>query len=243
MEQPTTNRLVELISDYSTGYVTTFTSKNKLLSYIQKHNTLLIYIRKHVFVANQKLFVIRKWFDLLYHIPLTDKELEIMKKIVIKPNSTNWDILSTIIKEQKNMSGEKIKEWFDSIKSLSTGDRAYIFFYVIRLKKIEDEELKTKLFKDLLYDFVFQKDALMFIDGELTSPLISNSLCEKLFNSLVEVIQEGGEISEKLLFYWVNLETIFDKYAKEKEIRSMLLYNKTGLDQYLPQDVQDIFLF
>ena len=69
-------------------------------------------------------------------------------------------------------------------------------------------------------------------------------LWDRIFKIVIGIINdESDSRSERLAMLWVNRGSFLHTYSKMKNISSLLLYNLTKKDQYLPQEAVDVFLF
>lgn len=79
------------------------------------------------------------------------------------------------------------------------------------------------------------------IDNAFTPTL--TKIHDRIFDIIVEEINKEGALSKTLTKLWVEKTRKFNNHAEKKGVRSLALYNKTGLTQYLSQEATDIFLF
>lgn len=230
MKTPTIDYLLDLMQDYSMGFKSGFASRADMM----------LFIRKHLFVPKQKIKAIRKWFILFPYITLTDSELKVVKSIVVKPKKTYWDILTTIMLEQKQMTGKQISTWFKDINIRSNGDRSLVFISVIKDRRVTDDNLKINLFKELLGYENYYIEALDMLDDEI---VYDEPIWEKLLVTLVDIINEESTDSVLFAKYWSKHTMHFDLISKKMNFVSPLLFKYTGLNQYLPKEARDVFIF
>lgn len=194
--------------------------------------------RKEFFNPKQKLSHIRWWFDRLPGKPLTDEELSIIKKIIVKPKSTQWTIVRDIMKYQKQLSGDQIKEWFETVRPL---DRRSVSMTFIMDKRVTDIPYKMELVVALLKHVNYIKGVIEVLDRELGSD--TDGIYPAMFTTVVDFINGDNANSELVADWWASESTFLDLYAMHRDIVSQHLYEKTGKEQYLPQTAKDVFLF
>lgn len=190
-------------------------------------------IKKEVFVPKQKISVIRKWFKILPTVTLTDEELEITKKIVVKPKSSEWPVILTILKNQ-TMNDEKVTEWY---KSIHPSNKLSGAMQCIQDERVKDDEYKIELFKEMLNHYNYQIGAIDLLDEEIGE----DQLWIKMLRVLVDIINEDDERSHRLAEYWSENTIYLDIHTKEEKMNSTVLFKYTEMDHYLPQEAQDIF--
>jgi len=216
-------------------------AKNALKVKIERaktgNTTILDKIRKEIFVKNQKISVLKKWFNIFWEVELTKEELAILKSIIVKPKSTKWELVFKIIVHQKQLSQQQIEEWFSYIKPY---DRLPLAFDLIKAPQLKNDNFKIALFKELLIHKEYMPRVIQAIDMSLM--LESSYIWEQYFNVLVDYINDNNDLSKKIIFYWKKTVQL-DTFAKEKNVSSTVLYNETKKDQYLPQEAKDIFFF
>ena len=87
--------------------------------------------RKEFFNPKQKLSFIRWWFDKFPIIQLTKNELDVIKKIIVKPKSTEWTIVKDIIiqtRQQKLNNTKSSKEITFLLLFIVTYDQQRIIY-------------------------------------------------------------------------------------------------------------------
>ena len=60
---------------------------------------------------------------------------------------------------------------------------------------------------------------------------------------VIDIINSNNEQSEQLANYWEDIALYLNLYTKKHGLKSSLLYKKTNMEHYLPQEAQDIFFF
>lgn len=224
-----TNEIIELIS------------KNALKAKIEQARTgnanILNTIRGEVFVAKQKLVVLRKWFAMLWDIKLTTDELNIIKKIIVKPKSTQNDIVFQILVNQRDLNELQLEEWFSYI---TQDEKPRISFDLIKSGLLKNDSFQIKIFKELLLNKEYLSILINEVDISLN--LGNREIWEKYFDILVNIINKNNDLSKKIIFYWKKTFYLND-FAKLKKVYSPALYEETKLEHYLPQIVVDTFLF
>ena len=81
---------------------------------------------------------------------------------------------------------------------------------------------------------------ILSVDKSIDSNL---SIWDKLFHLILDEINKGSNISDRLATIWATEARNLNKYAKKKSVKSVLLYTKTKHEFYLPDEAQDVFLF
>lgn len=181
---------------------------------------LLDELRMMIFIPKQKISVIRRWFALLATVKLTDDELKIIKKIIVKPKSSEWSIISKIVEYQYQLSGDQIVEWFSYIKPY---DKLPVSTKFIKNEKVNNDELKIELFKNMLDHYNYQTNTIDILDEEMGK----GPLWSKLLKILIDTINENDERSKRLAQYWVDNTLHLDIHTREEKLFSPLLYELT----------------
>lgn len=206
------------------------------LDFLTGSDVVLSKIRKDVFVPKQKLSVIRTWFKIVPNVKLTDTELDITKKIIVKPKSSEWSIILTILRFQTQMSNESVLLWYKSIRPM---DMVIGARQCIEDKRVIDTDYKIVLFKEMLNHYNYQLDAIKLLDKEIAR----ESLWTELLKVLVDTINENDERSNRLVNHWVKNTINLTIFAISNNLKSPLLYSVTGNEKFLSQQVKDVFLF
>ena len=68
-------------------------------------------------------------------------------------------------------------------------------------------------------------------------------LWDDIFLTIIDAINSGDTMSTVVAKIYTMETKSFDSIAKRLGVSSLLLYQYTGLDQYLPQEAKDIFMF
>lgn len=197
---------------------------------------LLDEIRKEVFVPKQKLGVIRKWFNSFPETELTKKELDIIKSVVITPKESQWGIIYKILIYQPNLSPYEMKQWWNSI---SVKDKVLISFKLVEDDRINND-FKLYIMRKLLQSKTHYGVTIHKIDMSLYAG--ERGIWEKLFYDIIEVIDSKDDLSEVFIKHWKK-SSFLSEFAKEKNITSLVLYEATKQNHYLPQNAQDMFVF
>lgn len=198
-------------------------------------------VRKAVFVPKQRIAVLRTWFKFLNEVILTDEELKIVKSIIVKPKSTEVEIVGTIIRWQLQLKNNELIDWFNQVKPKDQKDVA---MQIIIDKRVTDENIKMKLFKDFLKHRYYQYQTIDLLERFIAEASLGN-MWDQLFDYIVDVINNGDdrELSERLANYWHKRSKLLNTYASKKDIISPLLYELTKRDHFLSQAAIDTFLF
>lgn len=195
-------------------------------------------LRQSFFHPKQKIVKIRYWFDKIPQVTLNNDELKIIRKIVVKPKSTEWSVIKNIIKFQQQLTGDEVVEWF---KELKPSERNPVSIYFIMDKRVKDVDFKVELVKELLDHYNYQRPIIQTLDDELS--LDYDGFWEKVFYLVVGMINENDTRSKRMAEIWANETNFLNLYALHRDISSFLLYEFTGLEQYLPKVAKDVFLF
>lgn len=223
------------------------TTEKEYLKYLESHvnDELLLSgsdkalnFRKKFFNPKQKLSFIRWWFDKFPTIQLTKNELDVIKKIIVKPKSTEWTIVKDIINFQENLSGDEIDEWF---KTIRPNDIRAVSFTYITNTKTTNIDYKMELFENLLNHINYIGSAIFLLNRKITSN--NADIYDKLFYKTVDYINNNNVNSALVAEHWSRDGKFLNLYAMHRDIVSKLLYEKTGLNQYLSTAAKDIFLF
>jgi len=194
-------------------------------------------LKKEVFVEKQNFTIIRKWFNSLPEIKLTDKELEIVKKHAVKPKKTKWEFIFKILLYQNHLSFDDQKKWFSYINE---DDIKLVAIKIIDDKRIDDDKLKLYLYKELLKMPKYFGQTLSLMNTAFK--MGDRGFWEDCFEVVVDMVNKNDKISDEILTVWKHL-TYLDEYAEKKKITSLVLFKETKKDHYLPQEVHDVFLF
>ncbi len=223
------------------------TTEKEYLKYLESHvNDVLsgsdkaLNFRKEFFNPKQKLSFIRWWFDKFKFptIQLTKNELDVIKKIIVKPKSTEWTIVKDIINFQENLSSDEIDEWFKTIKP---NDIRSVSLTYITNTKSTNIDYKVELFENLLNHINYIGSAIFLLNRKITSN--NADIYDKLFYKTVDYINNNNVNSVLVAEHWSRDGKFLNLYAMHRDIVSKLLYEKTGLNQYLSTAAKDIFLF
>ena len=223
------------------------TTEKEYLKYLESHvnNELLLSgsdkalnFRKEFFNPRQKLSIIRWWFDKFPAIQLTKNELDVIKKIIVKPKSTEWTIVKDIINFQENLSGDEIDEWF---KTIRPNDIRAVSLTYITNTKTTNIDYKMELFENLLNHINYTGSVIFLLNRKITSN--NADIYDKLFYKTVDYINNNNVNSALVAEHWSRDGKFLNLYAMHRDIVSKLLYEKTGLNQYLSTAAKDIFLF
>lgn len=223
------------------------TTEKEYLKYLESHvnNELLLSgsdkalnFRKEFFNPRQKLSIIRWWFDKFPAIQLTKNELDVIKKIIVKPKSTEWTIVKDIINFQENLSGDEIDEWF---KTIRPNDIRAVSLTYITNTKTTNIDYKMELFENLLNHINYTGSVIFLLNRKITSN--NADIYDKLFYKTVDYINNNNVNSALVAEHWSRDGKFLNLYAMHRDIVSKLLYEKTGLNQYLSTTAKDIFLF
>ena len=222
------------------------TTEKEYLKYVELHaNNILsgsdkaLNFRKEFFNPKQKLSFIRWWFDKFSTIQLTKNELDVIKKIIVKPKSTEWTIVKDIINFQENLSGDEIDEWF---KTIRPNDIRVVSLAYISNTKSTNIDYKIELFENLLNHINYINSAIVLLNLKLTNSH-SDELYKSLFYKVVDYINTNNTNSALVAEHWAKEGQFLNLYAYHRDIVSKLLYEKTGLEQYLSKAAKDTFLF
>ena len=194
--------------------------------------------RKEFFNPKQKLSIIRWWFKKFPTIQLTKNELDVIKKIIVKPKSTEWTIVKDIINFQENLSSDEIDEWF---KTIRPNDIRAVSLEYISNTKSTNIDYKIELFENLLNHINYIGSAIFLLNRKITSN--NADIYNKLFYKTVDYINNNNVNSVLVAEHWSRDGKFLNLYAMHRDIVSKLLYEKTGLNQYLSKAAKDIFLF
>ncbi len=221
------------------------TTEKEYLKYVELHaNNVLsgsdkaLNFRKEFFNPKQKLSFIRWWFDKFSTIQLTKNELDVIKKIIVKPRSTEWTIVKDIINFQENLSSDEIDEWFKTIKP---NDIRSVSLTYITNTKTTNIDYKMELFENLLNHINYTGSVIFLLNRKITSN--NADIYDKLFYKTVDYINNNNVNSALVAEHWSRDGKFLNLYAMHRDIVSKLLYEKTGLNQYLSTAAKDIFLF
>lgn len=223
------------------------TTEKEYLKYLESHvnDELLLSgsdkalnFRKEFFNPRQKLSIIRWWFDKFPTIQLTKNELDVIKKIIVKPKSTECTIVKDIINFQENLSSDEIDEWFKTIKPNDI--RSVSLTYITKTKST-NIDYKVELFENLLNHINYIGSAIFLLNRKITSN--NADIYDKLFYKTVDYINNNNVNSALVAEHWSKDGKFLNLYAMHRDIVSKLLYEKTGLNQYLSKAAKDIFLF
>lgn len=223
------------------------TTEKEYLKYLESHvnDELLLSgsdkalnFRKEFFNPKQKLSFIRWWFDKFPTIQLTKNELDVIKKIIVKPKSTEWTIVKDIINFQENLSGDEIDEWF---KTIRPNDIRAVSLTYITNTKTTNIDYKMELFENLLNHINYTGSVIFLLNRKITSN--NADIYDKLFYKTVDYINNNNVNSALVAEHWSRDGKFLNLYAMHRDIVSKLLYEKTGLNQYLSKAAKDIFLF
>lgn len=221
------------------------TTEKEYLKYVELHaNNVLsgsdkaLNFRKEFFNPKQKLSFIRWWFDKFSTIQLTKNELDVIKKIIVKPRSTEWTIVKDIINFQENLSSDEIDEWFKTIKP---NDIRSVSLTYITNTKTTNIDYKMELFENLLNHINYTGSVIFLLNRKITSN--NADIYDKLFYKTVDYINNNNVNSVLVAEHWSRDGKFLNLYAMHRDIVSKLLYEKTGLNQYLSTAAKDIFLF
>ena len=221
------------------------TTEKEYLKYVELHaNNVLsgsdkaLNFRKEFFNPKQKLSFIRWWFDKFPTIQLTKNELDVIKKIIVKPKSTEWTIVKDIINFQENLSGDEIDEWF---KTIRPNDIRVVSLAYISNTKSTNIDYKIELFENLLNHINYIGSAIFLLNRKITSN--NADIYNKLFYKTVDYINNNNVNSVLVAEHWSRDGKFLNLYAMHRDIVSKLLYEKTGLNQYLSTAAKDTFLF
>lgn len=194
--------------------------------------------RKDFFHPKQKLACIRYFFNNLPQLILTDDELSNIKRIIVKPKSSEWSIIGKIIKYQTPLDEQQLVEWFNCVQPL---DRRSIAMVVIGNYKISNIGLKLQLVKEMMEHVNYIKPVIDFVDAGVQYEDIP--LYKSIVEIVLEYINKDDEYSKVALKQWVLYGKHLNKYAEKYQMVSMSLYRETGLEHYLPKEAKDIFVF
>ncbi len=221
------------------------TTEKEYLKYVELHaNNVLsgsdkaLNFRKEFFNPKQKLSFIRWWFDKFSTIQLTKNELDVIKKIIVKPRSTEWTIVKDIINFQENLSSDEIDEWFKTIKP---NDIRSVSLTYITNTKTTNIDYKMELFENLLNHINYTGSVIFLLNRKITSN--NADIYDKLFYKTVDYINNNNVNSALVAEHWSRDGKFLNLYAMHRDIVSKLLYEKTGLEQYLSKAAKDTFLF
>ena len=221
------------------------TTEKEYLKYVELHaNNVLsgsdkaLNFRKEFFNPKQKLSFIRWWFDKFPTIQLTKNELDVIKKIIVKPRSTEWTIVKDIINFQENLSSDEIDEWFKTIKP---NDIRSVSLTYITNTKTTNIDYKMELFENLLNHINYTGSVIFLLNRKITSN--NADIYDKLFYKTVDYINNNNVNSALVAEHWSRDGKFLNLYAMHRDIVSKLLYEKTGLNQYLSTAAKDTFLF
>lgn len=224
-------------------------NENELLNFIDRNGSNLVrdsysgsdeYLgdfRKKMFVPNQKLTVLRRWFYVVPNIQLTDDELNIVESIITKSEQSELFLILNIIRGQDTLNDSEIVKWFKYVKP---EDRIRGAVSLIKNNKVTDYAFKIELFNELLDSYDYQIAAIDMLEEQR---YFQNAIWRKLLDILVEKINENDERSKRLATYWAEATTNLDNEAQKQSIISLPLYNATKRNQYLPKEAKNIFLF
>lgn len=192
--------------------------------------------REQFFVPKQKLAKVRYFFSVV-KCQLTDKELEVVRSIIIKPNSSEWSVISRIIRFQQQLSEEQVMEWFEAITPLN---RNAVALTIITDSRVKDVDYKVNLAKNLLKHVNHRRPLLLNMDIHLVDGF---EWWDKIFDLVIETINgDDGEVSDNLISIWKVTKNL-GEYALKKKAISLKLYQRTGDERYLPSAAKDIFMF
>ena len=199
-------------------------------------------LRRDFFIPNQKLDKLRYFFNNVTTMRLTDDELQNIKQVIVKPKSANWPIIQEIIKYQHHLTSEQIVEWFNCIKE---HDRLTVSMSMIENKWVKDDALKLELAAGMLKHINYIRPLIRAVDNATKgNPLeLPAKLWDDIFLTIIDAINSGDTMSSVVAKIYTMETKSFDSIAKRLGISSLLLYQYTGLDQYLPQEAKDIFMF
>lgn len=216
-----------------------FKIKKKLGGTVESQ--LLREIRSHVFIPKQKIGVIRAWFDNFHKIELTQKELDILKKIIVKPKSSNWSIISILISNQKQWDEDELLKWFNYINET---DQHSVSEKIITDTRIKSSSFKIKMFKKLIDDFNpnFQKSAMRLLNDSLKNG--QRGFWEDCFDYMMKKINsEDNSITRELGRFWNDNLNYLTTYAEHRKAVSFIMYEATKREFFLPEVAIDTFLF
>ena len=197
-------------------------------------------IRSEFFVNGQKIAKLRyilRYLFLTTPITLSDDELQAVRSIAIKPKTASATIIQTIIQTQKQLSSDEVLEWFSHVGQL---DLPMVTPTIIADDRITDDGMKLEMGLKMLQHFNHCRTIILSVDKSLDSNL---SIWDKLFHLILDEINKGSNISDRLATIWATEARNLNKYAKKKSVKSVLLYTKTKHEFYLPDEAQDVFLF
>ena len=120
--------------------------------------------------------------------------------------------------------------------------RNIVSVQIITNENIDNDEFKIKLFKNLFTVMIYQAEALGILDRHIIDKT-EGSMWDIMYDHVVDLINVGDEISERLASLWSSNFMFLDAYADKKKVVSRILYEYTKKDKYLPQQAVDVFLF
>lgn len=201
-------------------------------------STTALNARKELFNPKQKLAKLRFYFDRIPSIKLTDEELDSIKKVIVKPKSAAWSIIKEIIKYQKQLSESQVIEWFEYIQPL---DRLAVSMVIIEDSRITDIDYKLNLVKNLLDHVNYRRSVITFLDNNITAN--PEELIEKIFWIIMNLINVGNDKSKQIANLIVKETKFCEPFAHKHDVTSIVLYEITKNEQYLPSEAKDIFMF
>ena len=188
-----------------------------------------------VIFPKQKLAKIRYYFDSLPREQLTNEELEIIKSIVVKPKSTEWNIVRLIITSQKSLSDDDKLKWFNYIQP---SNRNAVYSTVIG--SIQNEDFRFEAFKGMLTHANYIGVAFDWIDR---LPGITEELKKRVMNHIFDLLDKNDTFSKDLVRIWSMKSDYMERHMQCVDRYSILLYNEFKEDIYLPKAAKDIFIF
>lgn len=217
------------------------TDLNSLFETLKENpnSTESLKVRSNFFVPGQKIAYLRYFFNRLPYLKLTDGELSVIRRVIVKPKSAEWSIIKEIIKYQTQLNESQILEWFNYIPELS---RLPVAMSIISNNRVYDNDFKLKLVRDMMNHINYMKDVIMYLDTEIQyEPNLP--FYKSVADVILEYINRSDSISLHVAKLWTQYSKNLDGYAKNQQLTSPLLYQLTRLEQYLPTTAKDIFIF
>lgn len=189
-------------------------------------------IRKKFF-AERNIEKMRLWCDINPGIKLTRDELDIIYK-----KYKSWDIFKTIITHQRQLTSDEIIKFYESLKTTKN----HLWMTMLMNSKVDDE-YRIKI-ADEYFNYNnsnYHRQLLEVLDREITS---NDKIYTKILENLMRYINGNNKNSKSYAKIWAETEILnLDMENAINKISSLLLYEETGLEQYIPEDVKDIFIF
>ncbi len=192
-------------------------------------------LRREIFFGPRNIEKVRLWFNHMpgYQLPKDEREQ-------VRKHYKTFEVFSTMIRQQKEIDSTEIMELYNALRK---NEQSSLWFTVLQSDKAYDEDRMEILNAILEYNNPnYHRTLIQVIEREST--LETTGFWLEALERLVEYINTDNKNSQLFAEQWGGEDTDnLDWIMQDLEISSMLLYQETGNDKFLPADAKEMFLF